>query len=379
MRRAIRLGGAIWATIGLLISSAAAQTKPATLGLKAVKINHEQLAPSSDAIVAGPGDEITAHVVLKGWSPGGEKLRAFQATLSHEGFTSGTSGSIKPVNYDPALEKEVENGTNAFIDINQPQFVFHGLQTVAIVDTLSFDYRWLGVAVDNDLSILCPDAEKDFYGGTVKLKVSDDARGTFTIGFVEADWATVMNDDKNVSIIPMTYGSLRITIPDDGAIPPRIAGSEPPFAAILAYQPPAGFRPSFDLYFNVDVSGLSPADLQIDDGSTDPPRIVGVVPAAKTVTITLDRPLRPAAWTTIRHTPSGTITRVGSLPGDVDGDGALSAADLTALLSAAGAPAADLLAQYQTDINADGAFDLRDVLRLVEVLNGPKVYRTSLR
>jgi hypothetical protein len=374
----VRRFGTIGLAIALGGAAAFAQQKPAAILLEAVAVNHESLVPSSDNIVASRGDIITAHLFVEAWSPNGEVIRAYQATIPQQVYESGDAGNIKPVNYDGAIGTQSENSANAFIEIGRPDFAFRGLQTVAIVDTISYDYRWLGVIVDNEQSFACPDPKKKYYGGTLRLRVSDDAAGTFTIGFVEADWATVIRDVNNIAIAPMKYGKLSITVPADGVIPPRITGSMPPHEAIIAVRPSNAGALPIDVYFNVEVPDMGASDFVFEDGSDNPPKVTRAVPVGRTVTVTPDKPLRPFAWTTITHAPSGTRTRIGCLPGDVNGDGLLNSKDIASLI-AASTQSTNPLASHQSDINADGVFDVLDALDLIEILNGPTVYRHSLR
>jgi len=370
--------GSCWTILASCWLGGAATAGPPTISLEAVALNNDSLIPPKDHIAAAPGDVIVAQVFLSGWSPNGEKLRGYQATLSHMGFVNAEGGSVKPVGYDDAIEREAENPDHALIDRNHPDFVFKGQQAVAILDTLAYDYRFLGVLVEHDKSLVCPNPDRKYYAGTVHLKVSEDARGTFQIGFLEAEWATVMNDVNSAAIIPLHYGSLTVEVPADGRVPLRIARSDPPHGGILATQVEEKKGAAVQLDFNAEVRGASPGDFTLEDGSENPPKITQLVTAGKTVKLMLDRPLRSCAWTMVTHTPSGTQTRIGSLPGDVNGDGKLTSTDLTALLSGA-SNSDEPLPLFRSDINGDGAFDLHDVMKLVELLNEPQVYRASIK
>ena len=88
---------------------------------------------------------------------------------------------------------------------------------------------------------------------------------------------------------------------------------------------------------------------------------------------TLDGFINLLVWTTFTHDASGTSTRIGYLPADVDNGGVSNASDVLTLIDHLNA-AIDPLEVYQTDIDRSGAVNASDILRVIDLLNGAGVY-----
>lgn len=163
-------------------------------------------------------------------------------------------------------------------------------------------------------------------------------------------------------------------IPDECEDAVCIIESSPPDNSVDSGQPfndegePTGSR-EVVLVFNTDPSPVAPGAFRV---ASDPPGEVPVITSLDvqdwTVTLHLDRPIRPGAWTTFEHRVSGTQTRLGYLPGDVDGDGRSSGVDVLRLIDAlnhVGPPLPD----SSTDIDRSGEATPADVLREIEILS----------
>lgn len=157
-----------------------------------------------------------------------------------------------------------------------------------------------------------------------------------------------------------------------------LATSDPPINAIDARQPSdidgtdiQGWQ-FINLTFNGFALNVTAADFALTEvgGSAEPPMVLGVLPVQEdTITLVLSRPISVGAWTVLQHVPSGTETRIGYLPGDVNGDGTTSPVDILALidsLNGIGTPRAP----YSTDINRSGLAEPSDILRVIDLLNG---------
>jgi hypothetical protein len=54
-------------------------------------------------ITVAPGDVITAKILIRNWSPQGQKLRGYQAKMDPAGYKSGTTGTVHPWDIVPVL------------------------------------------------------------------------------------------------------------------------------------------------------------------------------------------------------------------------------------------------------------------------------------
>lgn len=164
-----------------------------TLSLVASGLNFEKLQGGTKAeIHVLPGDRFTTELTMRDWSPNGEKLIAYQAMIEQSGFTTGPKGFVEPVVYSEAQRKEFDNSPNVFVDKTRPDYVYKDMHCVALVDSRSEGYRWMGVMLDGEGPV-CPEAGKNFYGGTLHMMVSDNAAGTFTLSLKEGeDFSTLL-------------------------------------------------------------------------------------------------------------------------------------------------------------------------------------------
>ena len=371
--------GRVACLAGLFGAVAAAQTP--TFSLEVVSINSLPLKEPVAHVTALPGDVMTVEVLLRDWSPNGEVLRAYQATIDPDGYTSGDAGKIEPVDFDTTSLLGEENASNCFVDTTNPRFVHAGLKTIPLADSVSQAYRWLSVLLAQAESPYCAQDGEKFYLGTLRVRVSDDARGLFTLGLAEDSGSCGLRDPDNKPIIPLDFEQLTIEVVE-GAGVLRIRWSSPPRDAIDARQPPqrtdnAGGLSTIELTFMGHTEELTTSDFLIEDGTTNPPRVASMSVDGATVTLTLDHRFTPGAWTTITHKASQTGTRIGYLPGDVNNDGVANANDVLALI--AGQEDGETLPLYRSDINRDGVSSLADALRILDLLTDPDVFRKTLR
>ena len=181
-----------------------------------------------------------------------------------------------------------------------------------------------------------------------------------------------------------------------------IVSSDPPAGAIDAGQPldpeeggPAGWQ-SVELTFNGAVDGLDTGDFWLaQEGPARLQRTEGLRYAAQAkaggsqglfvvevtvvgeqvVEVLWSDPMVPGSWLTITHVDSGTSTRLGYLPADVTADGTDSPRDILALidgLNGVGDPQLDCMGPcpWSLDVNRSGEANIKDVLREMELLNG---------
>lgn len=363
---------------GLVTSVGLAQNP--TFSLEVTELNSTPLERPVGHIQVSPGDVMTVKIFVRDWSPNGERMRAYQAQLDYESYTSGSQGSVKPVDYDITSAVSAENLENAFIDTTDPMYAHSGRATVAIVDSVTWGYRWLSVVIEREQTASCPKPGTKYYCGTLNLQASEDAQGSFTLRLDEEPGMSVLHDIDSIMIAPLDFEPLTIDVVGD-VVTLRVISSDPPSGAIDARQPiyrgesAAGFS-AVDLTFNTDSARLTAADFAIDDGSTSPPNIKRVESKGDVVTMALDRGISAGGWTTITYKASGTGTRIGYLPGDVNNDGIVSVDDMLALVGGLEDAAARQL--YRLDIDRNGVSGVADVLRLIDLFAAPGVYRAVL-
>lgn len=226
--------GFVCSIAGLLTVNAAAE--PPTISLKAVQINDWVITPTN-TVTAKAGDTIVAEIYASNWSPNGEQLRAWQATINMFGFLSGERGAVLPLGWDRPIEAvpctsdedcpenvqchlvdgqptycegafEVVYGTcnsdedcpegqhcysephicagpnyepelGAFIDTSRADYVYFDRPELNAVSWLEYMYGSV-VFYLSDSPVYSPPPK---YCGTLVLAVSDNACGTFTIAF----------------------------------------------------------------------------------------------------------------------------------------------------------------------------------------------------
>ncbi len=328
-------------------------------------------------ITVAPGDVITAKILIRNWSPSGQKLRSYQAQIDPAGYSSGTAGTVKPVGHNPGLPNE----SNAFVDLNDPDFVHKGLQSIPICDSASEGYRWLDVLLNGDEGPVSAQDGKKFACGTLMLQAAPDASGTFKIGFVEEPGTSGLLDPENQLILPIGYDSLAVEV-RPGVHWVRIESSDPPNGAVdgrltlsSAGRSDASWK-RIKLVLSCEAGSLKADDFVVADGTASPPKIVSVDAQGNELVITLDRGIRENTWTTITYPPSGTFVRIGRLEGDVSNDGRADANDLMVLIR--GLNGEESLPLYQGDLDRDGVQDARDVLRIIDLLTRQHPARTRL-
>ena len=369
MRNLCNLIWQIGCVASLLASAAMAQNPVYSLEL--AEINSVPISGGGvSEMLVKPYDILVAKVYLRDWSPGGEELRAYQAELNHSGFTTGTSGSVRPIGYQSTTLQGYQNLKNVFIDLIDPAYVHGGEQAIAFADTdqESPGYRWISVLFKNGGPVSRQDGTK-YYCGTLKLVVSEDAEGTFTIGLWPGLESTTLRTPEGNWIEPLDLEPLTLTVVS-GERPAWISTSIPTHGSVdarsLSPDGDGGWK-VVELTFSAEPGPMGNGDFTIEDGSGAPPQITGVESSGKAVKVEFDRPISSMTWTTITHNASGTKMRIGRFPGDVNNDGIADSHDLSALIE--GLNGIVDLPAYRVDVDGSGVAAAPDVLRLIDVLS----------
>lgn len=264
---------------------------------------------------------------------------------------------------------------SAFIETARADFVLAGRTSILAVNTSTPSYDWGGLIINGGVI----DAGLRQYLGTLLLKASPDASGTFTIRFLDDPARTFINDTFVRPISPRTLQPLFINV--SGVCPDSpILSSNPPHCAIDARIPHALTDPNTVFGFDrisirlggCDATGLRSGAFHVDviPGPAIPPVISDVTGVGDTATLIFDRPIPPRNWTCVTHIAGDERVCVGFLPGDVNGSRSTNAQDITALINSLNNVPGLVRPLYATDANRSGAANGQDITTLINILNG---------
>lgn len=370
---------AVWTIVGVGVWAGVcgAQDKPAavpTMSIEAVTVNDIPIpnGPVKSVSIA-VGDVITCKFYLRDWSPAGELLRAYQIKLDGDSFATGDQGVVQPVDFQMNPDKD----PNAFIDDQDAEWVHRGRPSIPLVDTVSLGYRFLSVLLEPTDGPRSAQDGKKFTCGTLKLKPSLNAKGTFTIALVEDPANSNLISTANEPILPIDYERMTVEVGPTTRWR-KVLSSDPPDGAVDArrVKSTGGASGSWDkitLRFNGDSSDLSVGDLSVEDGTPNPPKIKRVSGEGSSLQVEFDRGIRAGGWTTITHKSSHSKTRVGSFPGDANGDGKVEAEDVLVMIRALNG--GEALPPYRADVDGSGALDAGDLLAVLDLVSagsGPR-------
>jgi hypothetical protein len=128
------------------------------------------------------------------------------------------------------------------------------------------------------------------------------------------------------------------------------------------------------------------ADVDVQPEQFEVTQVGGAQPAPEVVAVNdavdgelglmLSEPINAGAWTTVRFIPGGTQSRMGHLPGDVNGDHISTVLDILTMVD--GLNGIATLTSEQLDINRSGVVEPSDILRLIDLLNGAGAFEPWL-
>ncbi len=363
---------------GLFVAGAYAQDPTFSLVVSAV--NGIDLPKPLSSIDAERGDILRVQILLRDWSaPRGQGLRGYQATIDYDGYLSGCAGNVYPVDFAETTDLYghcTEGGPvgipnpNAFIDESAECFVFFGGSGAGATGTLSCDYTFTaggGGIPQSDPDVL-------YCCGTLDLEVSADAAGTFTLGFFGLDpWGwTYLRDEQSEPIEGLVGETITITLP----VVPEPVSSYPPDRAIDARQPSDLDCTEFfgwdaiEITFDCDTAGVQTSDftVTVDPADITPPAIVAVEPDGNAATLRFDVAIPTRHWTVVMHKPTGSSTRIGYLPADVNGNGTSGPVDILDLIDHLNHVIE--LPEWSTDVDRTDETNPADILTLIDLLNG---------
>jgi len=198
---------------------------------------------------------------------------------------------------------------------------------------------------------------------------------------VLAGGSAVTLDDCKVYYENLVDGGATVQALGCGGLGPMRLAGLPPNRAIDATQPaspqnalPEGWRSV--VLTNVPKSA-SKNDLEVavEPGDVDllpPPSITMVLPhPSGGVEVFFDQPVPPGHWTILTYLPTRVTTRLGVLPGDIDGDGeVLASVDVQRFLGCLSGFVECRAHASDIDRSIDGAPNVLDLARILELLIG---------
>ncbi|MBI3835107.1 MAG: hypothetical protein HY287_12325 [Planctomycetes bacterium] len=175
-----------------------------------------------------------------------------------------------------------------------------------------------------------------------------------------------------------------------------IKSSDPATCEIDARQPHdptnASIRQglqSIQITFTCDTAGLTSADLVVTStgGSANPaptpPAIDHITKSGSALTVFLDVPIPDGGYTCVTHVPSQTFVCFGSLPGDVDGNRIVAAADICSLVGDFGGINESTICTTVTvpaltldkcDLDRSGTCTPLDILTAIDLFSGAQAF-----
>ena len=212
--------------VGALATSAIAQEP--VFSVEAVEINAVPIpgAPVSQ-VAALPGDILTTEIYVRDWSPSGEDLAGYQAQIDPTTYLSGSAGNVQPVNYETTQKTRSGNKENCYIDREHPRHVHAELEHLPLVDHRSKGYRWASLVLGGEKGPISDQDGSKYYCATLKLQVSDDAQGTFTISLMEGANQSGLRDSNGRPVFPVQIEALTVVVsPNLAALVAGLNGAE---------------------------------------------------------------------------------------------------------------------------------------------------------
>lgn len=212
---------AVVSWLGLLILSpgSVADDLPVGFSLVPISATGNHTIEGHEIVLMGAGQDVTFDIYLRGWFPnpqGDPFLSAYQTTIDASGFHTALNGYLDlaystcandadcPSDewWTPGLcESGLCNLPSAlYVDKSRPDYVFSGLNALWVL----FDYfdSWGIGSLVVDYADAATDSGDPTYVGTLVLRVSPGAEGTFTVGFVDNPDYTLLNGRSGPITVP---------------------------------------------------------------------------------------------------------------------------------------------------------------------------------
>ncbi|MFH1108940.1 MAG: hypothetical protein V1790_07085 [Planctomycetota bacterium] len=396
---------------GLGVLAAGTVVEASVFSLKAVKKNDVPIAPTASLSVLG-GDKIEAEIFVSGWIgdlPLG--VRTFQARIDSTGYV----GDPNPITNPNRNGKVIPDGwcvpvyrigctqsstcppdypictpdpygcacaphnpdVGAFMNEDRSDFLLYYIDGFAGVDVSSLDYRYFKAAT---ASIGVVDTGVPRYLGTLVLRVSANACGTFRIGFKNDQTSNFIADKASPALIVFpTLQPLVLTVSDCARLlvscNPVHCNEDARIAHDRLDQNLKKNANTLVMNFSKPTTGMGATDFEV---TVVPPgdaiQITSVTPNVvdpKITTVTLNKRIQQTRWTCIRDKFSNRRCCMGSLPGDADNSRVSRSDDIFEVFdNLAGGLVIPALAIEKCDTDRSLLCTPADLLMVVDLLNG---------
>jgi len=429
--------------LGLGVLAAGSVVEASQISFKAVKRNDVAITPTNNLSVVA-NDKIEVEMFLSAWANDWpvdatpNNVRTFQVQLNRAGYVSSDNGTAKPLGWcgpankitctEPAtcppeysicLTNPSSGCTcsphnpdlGGFITASRADYLLFELdQTGPIIVTTNIDFLY--TSIGNDSSVSVQDTGASRYLGTLIVKVSANACGTFTLGFVQDSSVTFIADPANNASLPgltplvLTVSNCSRQLlscgPTHCNIDARIAhdrldqtakknafqmamqfskstiycNNAPTQICTLNSECPAGGTCNVSMTaadFDVTVAPYLP------DGIDDDIRTITTVTPngadPRITTLTLDRRIRQMRWVCIRDKGSNKRCCMGSLPADADNSRLSQSDDVGEVFdNLLGGLVIPALTKDKCDTDRSLLCTPADILMVVDLLNGADAF-----
>jgi len=402
---------------GLGVLAAGTVVEASVFSLKAVKKNDAVIAPTASLSVLG-GDKIEAEIFLSGWIgdlPLG--VRAFQARIDGGGYAGEpipitnpnrngkvipdgwcapvgkiecTQSSTCPTDYPICISYPFgctcaghNPDVGAFMTQDRSDFLLYYIDGFAGVDVSFLDYRYFKAAT---ASIGVVDTGVPRYLGTLVLRVSANACGTFRIGFKDDQTSNFIVDKANppLSVFP-TLQPLVLTVSDCARLlvscNPAHCNEDARIAHDRLDQNLKKNANTIVMNFSKPTTGMAAADFEVTVVPVVPgdviPGISAVTPNVvdpRITTVSLNRRIQQTRWTCIRDKFSNRRCCMGSLPGDADNSRISRSDDIFEIFDNLAGLVSPKLAPEKCDTDRSLLPTPADLLMVVDLLNGADAF-----
>ena len=184
-----------------------------TYSVEAAEINSVSIpgGPVSQ-VGAQSGDMVTVEIYIRDWSPAGEDLAGYQAQMDPTTYSSGPVGTIKPVNYETTQKTRSGNKENCFIRRGHAKHIHADYEYLPLIDHRSRGYRWASLILGGEKGPISAQDGSKYYCASLKLQVSNNAQGTFTISLMEGANLSGLRDNSGRPILPVQIEPLTIVV-----------------------------------------------------------------------------------------------------------------------------------------------------------------------